>query len=244
MASQLETMMGAERYERWGADISNTMRFRLLGELQLRYGAAWQLEDVRPADRQNDAGAESVRDGERSEVSVFTALQWKPWPILTLDAGLRYSDFSADDRSPPFIPADNSSQCIDLDGDGACDQISVHHTAGSGGTPLASVIWEPLSGLRFYALYAEAMRMPSLFESTRGFSATQAFDVAVKPEHAYNREIGINLLRDGLLFSQDKLRVKAAWRARATTILKSAITAAITVTTAQTMASLTATSTT
>src|SRR5690606_28763760 len=104
MADQLESMMGTEQYERWGADISNTMRFDMLGELQLRYGAAWQLEDVRPADHQQEFMAENVRDGERTEVSVFAALQWKPWPSLTLDAGLRYSDFSADDRSEPLVP--------------------------------------------------------------------------------------------------------------------------------------------
>ena len=76
---------------------------------------------------------------------------------------------------------------------------------------MASLTWEPLKGLQFYALYAEALRMPSLFESTRGFSATQAFDVAVTPEHAYNREIGINLLRDGVFGERDKLRVKVAY---------------------------------
>ena len=76
---------------------------------------------------------------------------------------------------------------------------------------MVSLTWEPLKGLQFYALYAEALRMPSLFESTRGFSATQAFDVAVKPEHARNREIGINLLKRDLLVERSRLAVKLAY---------------------------------
>lgn len=42
---------------------------------------------------------------------------------------------------------------------------------------------------RIYANYSEAYRMPSLFETTLGFSASQSgYDI--KPEHAHNFEIG------------------------------------------------------
>ena len=207
----LELGLATERYERWGADISNTMTFQFFGELQWRYGAALQLEDVKPLGSDDEDAVTFMRDGDRDEVSVFTAVQWKPLASLTFDAGIRYSDFSAHDRSPVLIPEEGSPDCADRDGDGACDPISVHDTASRGAAPMASLTWEPWKGLQFFALYSEALRMPSLFESTRGFSVTQAFDVAIKPEHAYNREYGINLLRDGVLFDRDKLRLKTAY---------------------------------
>ncbi len=42
---------------------------------------------------------------------------------------------------------------------------------------------------RIYARYAEEYRLPSLFESTVGFSAMLPYQ-AIKPEHAFNYEVG------------------------------------------------------
>ncbi|MQA37658.1 TonB-dependent receptor [Rugamonas aquatica] len=60
-----------------------------------------------------------------------------------------------------------------------------------------------------YLRAARGLRMPSLYESTLGFSAT--YFSPLKPERSDNREIGLNLVRDGVWSDSDKLRVKLAY---------------------------------
>ncbi|MCR4157912.1 TonB-dependent receptor [Kerstersia gyiorum] len=194
---------GTEQYKRWGSDISNTSRWQSAwGDLELSYGLAGQRESVQFLDGEG-------RNGNRKELSLFTSLQWHMTDSLLLEAGLRHSRFSVHDNQAT-IPGAESAECVDADGDGSCDPIkkSNHH---SGTTPLASLRWEPLDGLQLYVRYAEAMRMPSLFESTSGFSATPALDASLQPEHTRNREIGLNYSHDGWLASHDSLRLKFAY---------------------------------
>jgi hemoglobin/transferrin/lactoferrin receptor protein len=53
--------------------------------------------------------------------------------------------------------------------------------------------------------------MPSLFESTSGFSFVTKPDVILQPEHSFNKEVGLNLLKDGVLKDEDKLRFKLSY---------------------------------
>ncbi|TMN74785.1 hypothetical protein CWB85_00015 [Pseudoalteromonas sp. S1727] len=60
-----------------------------------------------------------------------------------------------------------------------------------------------------YARYSEALRMPSLMESTRGWSvSSRIFDI--EPERAKNKEIGFSYINDEL-FNSVKSRVKIAY---------------------------------
>ncbi len=201
-----------ETYRRWGLDLSNTSTVQHggWGESQFRYGLATQWEDVGSEALAHDDRGLVGRSGDRNEVSVFAAWQYKPVPSVTFDAGLRHSRFKVSDDKPITIYDPRSPDCVDPDGDGVCDPLP-NRNASSGTTPVASLSWEPGNkGLQFYARYAEAMRMPSLFESTSGFSFEAAPDVVLKPEHTRNREIGVNFLRDGVLGSRDQLRLKLA----------------------------------
>ncbi len=205
-----------QQYRRTGLDLSNTSTVRHpagWGESQLRYGLAVQREDVRPVltDAGTSAGSQSGSDGDRDEYSVFAAWQYKPVPSVILDAGLRHTRFRSRDSRDIVVTDTASPRCVDADGDGACDPLP-NRNRQSGTAPVVSLAWEPRdSGLQFYGRYAEAYRMPSLFESTTGFSFVAKPDVVLRPEHARNKEVGINYLKDGVLRSSDKLRLKLAY---------------------------------
>ncbi|MEO3357979.1 TonB-dependent receptor [Acinetobacter haemolyticus] len=66
---------------------------------------------------------------------------------------------------------------------------SVNKVKDSGWAPQLSAAIQLTENNRLYARYAEEYRLPSLFESTVGFSAMMPYQ-AVKPEHAFNYEVG------------------------------------------------------
>lgn len=206
-----------QKYRRTGLDVSNTSALPMpqgWGESHLRYGAAFTTETVRPAYSQDTVPGNANMlgsNGDRDEYSAFAAWQYKPTSTVTFDAGLRYTHFRTHDSRDIVITDRTSPLCVDSDGDGACDPLP-NRNKQSGTAPVVSIAWEPGNkGLQLYARYAEAYRMPSLFESTTGFSYQAKPDVILKPEHARNKEIGVNYLKDGLLRSNDKLRMKLAY---------------------------------
>lgn len=201
-----------ETYRRWGFNLENTssLQHGAWGESQLRYGLALQTEDVKSVALTEDFRGIAGRNGDRNETSLFAAWQYKPVRSITLDAGLRYTRFHSNDSRPITVYDATSPYCVDSDGDGQCDPLP-NRNKQSGTAPVVSLSWEPGNrGLQFYARYAQAYRMPSLFESTSGFSFQSKPDVILKPEHATNREIGVNYLKDGVLRPNDKLRLKFA----------------------------------
>ncbi|MGD8176914.1 TonB-dependent receptor domain-containing protein [Marinimicrobium sp. ARAG 43.8] len=206
-AELLAQRPGAEHYQRHGGDLSNTMQFEPWGELEWRYGLAWQFEDVKPENDETTASS-PVRDGEREEWSAFTALKWKPVSALTLETGIRYTRYDSDDRKPVQLRQD-SPYCQSAE-QGDCADLFLS-SSNSGSAPMASILWEPWQGIQFYAQYVEALRMPSLFETTAGFSVAASPGVTLKPEHAKNREVGFNLMKNGVLSEDDALRFKAAY---------------------------------
>lgn len=197
-----------ETYKRSGLDLSNTMRFDALGPLKVDLGVALQHETMdTQADRRGDYGG--ARAGKRSEYSVFANLEWQPLVSVTFNAGLRQTWYRSEDNNALPL-SQNSAYCIDADMDGACDPV-FYQNRKRGMAPMFSVLWQPRDDLQFYARYAEALRMPSLFETTSGWSVSPALDIDLNPEHAKNREVGMNYLKDDVLRSGDKLRLKAAY---------------------------------
>ncbi|MDC8756367.1 TonB-dependent receptor [Janthinobacterium fluminis] len=79
----------------------------------------------------------------------------------------------------------------------------------SGFAPSFGVTARVADGVSVYLRAVQGLRMPSLYESTLGFSAT--YFSPLKAERSDNREIGLNLLKDGLWSGADKLRVKLAY---------------------------------
>lgn len=207
-----------ERYRRWGMDVGNTSRMEHggWGRSELRYGLAVQRETVGTTALTEDPRGLVGRSGQREEASVFAQWQYKPVSSVTAEIGVRHTRFRSDDDKPIVVYDPGSPLCVDGDGDGACDPLP-NRNRQSGTAPVFSLLWEPLGGLQFYGRYAQALRMPSLFESTSGFSFNAAPDVVLKPERAKNREVGLNFLKDGALVTGDKLRLKLAYFRNRTT---------------------------
>ncbi len=196
-----------DRYNRTGADVGNTMR--LFGDrVQLAYGMALQLEDLAYVPDHN-YGFNQPRDGERRELSAFVAVKYVLLPGLTLDAGIRHTRYTAQDRTPirlcELVPGENEGTVE------VCRLVQPGEEQNRGSAPVVSLVWEPLPGWQLYARRAEALRMPSMFESTSGFSVSPIIGRELKPEHARNQELGTNLLFDGVLMPRDKLRLKLAF---------------------------------
>ncbi|UTW50176.1 TonB-dependent receptor [Bacterioplanoides sp. SCSIO 12839] len=196
-------------YQRWGTDLSNRMRFYPMGELRLDYGLAIQLEDMDTDTPQQQGGFYGgSRKGSREEYSAFVAAEWQPLPQWTLTAGIRHTRFHSKD--------DNAQQLDTLapdcrpDGNGGCLPIKFEND-DAGNAPVIALSWEPLAGLQFYLRRAEALRMPSLFEGTSGWSVSPALDVPLKGEHATNKEVGFNYLNHNVFDWQHQLRFKLAY---------------------------------
>ncbi|OEY92019.1 hypothetical protein BJI46_14645 [Acinetobacter qingfengensis] len=77
--------------------------------------------------------------------------------------------------------------------------------------PAFSVAFKLNENNRFYINYTEAYRLPSLFETTLGFSASQSgYDL--EPEHAHNWELAyIYNLKDLLKLKQGQADIKLAY---------------------------------
>ncbi|CAM4159483.1 TonB-dependent receptor [Kerstersia similis] len=207
----------AENYRRTGADLSNTMLFDFWGEAELRYGVAVQREDVKPTGGDPDA-FNNARDAERKEYSTFIALKYQPLPSVTLDAGLRYTRYHALDHKTSSICETETVESDAGNGGPAsvsstttCETVMIGKVRHSGSAPVASLSWEFAPGWQVYGRYAEALRMPSLFESSSGFSVNTVVGSYLKPEHARNREVGISLLQDGVFTNSDALRLKFSY---------------------------------
>lgn len=221
-----------EHYNRSGGDLGNRMHFDGWGAHRLEYGvtAQWEDIDTKMALGEDGEPADNTsygRIGDRQELGAFVNWQWQLRPTLTLEAGVRYTHAKTDDHKlvvprgheEYLYDADGnvietvyveSVFCVDHDEDDACDPIR-YRTDNHGAAPVVSLTFEPWSnGLQLYARYAEAVRNPSLFEATSGWSVQPALDVPLQPEHAYNVELGSNLLKRDALFDGDRLAAKLA----------------------------------
>ncbi|MBB6012378.1 hemoglobin/transferrin/lactoferrin receptor protein [Aquamicrobium lusatiense] len=215
--------------KRWGFNVENTSVFDTsFGAVSLTYGGSYTHEDIKPGE---GARLNYGSSGNRREVSLFTSGEWKPADWLTLNASLRYSDFKSNDTQ---LQQRNVSYYTISDGNGGTTEISALEWStlpdprpdiirirreqlwerddksfnGDGLAPIISATVEPWDGIQFYGKYAEAIRLPSLFETTRSFS-TRPTAFGLEPEHAKTWEVGLNVLRDDVFMGGDRLRFKA-----------------------------------
>ncbi len=183
---------------RWGVNVSNTSSFSgSWGALDFSYGASYSNERLKPVPDEESILAS--RDGEKEEKSAFAAAEYRPYDWLTLNGALRYTDAQSEDFAE-FRDC-HTTPCI----------VGTNKEQSSGFAPIASVIVEPLQGLQLYARYAEAIRTPSTFESTRGWSANPLLSSSLSPEHSYSREVGVNFQREDVFTGADKLQLKVAY---------------------------------
>lgn len=197
-----------DNYQRWGLDITNSMRFFKWGEMTLNYGFSNQWEDMDTDTPEDEGVYAGSRNGTRQEFSAFTAFKWEFLPQWTLDTGIRYSKFKSKDNNPLGLTTDNPA-CIS-NGNGGCLPVN-YKNSNSGSAPLIAITWQPTKQLMVYLRHAEALRMPSLFESTTGWSGSPVLDILLKQEHAKNNEIGVSYVNKTLFNNQHQLRAKIAY---------------------------------
>ncbi|MDP9835504.1 hemoglobin/transferrin/lactoferrin receptor protein [Neorhizobium huautlense] len=183
--------------KRYGADIVNTSElYTGWGDFGFSVGGSFVYETIEPPPGRVNIDSNDLlasRDGWRKEASAFTAAEWKPFDWLKFDGALRYTWTQSYDNNSNYGSTLHNEEMND------------------GWAPMISATIEPWDGVQFYTRYAEAIRSPSLFESTTGFSFGTNPLVGVRPERSRNKEIGINLLQEDLMLPGDKLRFKASY---------------------------------
>ncbi|MCG7532306.1 TonB-dependent receptor [Psychrobium sp. MM17-31] len=194
-----------EDYQRWGGDFTNTNR----GDTwRVSYGVSWQEEKIDTKPIEGNATAFG-RDGTRSEYGAFINVNWQPIPTVNINTGLRYTRFDVLDNKPVVV-SEGSEFCQIIAGTQECQTLR-NENDYSGSAPVLSMAWQVSDTWQLYARHSQALRMPSLFESSAGFSTQPALDVTLKPEHAKNNEIGLNGIKDNWLIADDRFRIKFAY---------------------------------
>lgn len=128
--------------------------------------------------------------GVRLMTGTFSNASLKPTNWLTLSAGLRYDHYNSE-------------------GEGYLTKFP--ERSGGRASPSAGIVIAPIEGLQFYGQYKEGYRPPSLRESHWHYQGLLWNNPNLRPEIAKNYEGGVNVLRNNLFQSGDKLRVKLSY---------------------------------
>jgi hemoglobin/transferrin/lactoferrin receptor protein len=176
-----------------GIDIWNTSRFDT-GAVshELTYGGDWVSDDVTTA---SPIGGSDfyTPSGKRTVWGAYIQEKMR-YEWLEVVGALRYDSYDLDGTS----------------GDSSGSRLSPRLTVGV--SPFQS-----LQGLQFYGTYAEGYRSPSISETLisglhpNGVTFPFLPNPNLKPEIGKTWEAGINYSQDGLIWSDDSLRIKAAY---------------------------------
>ena len=179
----------------FGGDIGNTAVVTTdMGELTLDTGLEFVREhafaEQFPSTVSGSNGWETFGpSGVRLMTSAFTSARLKATDWLALSAGARYDHYNSEGEGYLANYADSSG-----------DRVS----------PNASVTLTPVEGVQFYGLYSEGYRPPSLRESHWHYQGLLVNNPDLRPELARNKEVGLNVLRDGVVTRDDRLRFKVS----------------------------------
>lgn len=189
------------RSKNYGIDTSNTSRFEIGSTaFSLRYGGSLKLEDAAP----REVTATNVIadlwpvDGTRRVGTLFVNGKWEPIPWLALDAGATYLTYQTHYRGTPSFTYATSTN------------PPYRNYTGEGVSPNFGVTLTPADGLQIFGRYTTGIRPPSLRESTFTASAL-VFNPDLRAEQARNWEFGANYLKNDLIFTGDKARLKLAY---------------------------------
>lgn len=177
----------------WGVDATNSSRLATpAGLLSADYGVSYLREEAGPIGEWSGSGNPPARQGMREEASLFAQMQLTPTAWLQLNGGLRYQDYSLEDRQTGTVysaPIPNRSE-------------------DAFGFSLGATVM-PADGWQLFANYKQAARLPSLMEATSGFFMMANPDL--HKEEAHNWEVGVNYVRSNLFAADDDLGLKLVW---------------------------------
>ncbi|WP_340607938.1 TonB-dependent receptor domain-containing protein [Xenorhabdus bharatensis] len=199
--------------DKWGVGINNTSEILFpYGDLSFTYGASYTYETTGyPKNETYDVlKSGSFREGWRNDYNIFANAEWKPLDWLTFDGGLRYSYFKSHDNNPIFPDTFDENYKPKTVIEPVTYGEGLERTA-DGWSPIINMTLEPLEGLQFYGKYGSAIRLPSLFETTKGWSQTPNTNLLLSPERSLSWEVGVNVLKNDLLIDGDKFRTKLSY---------------------------------
>lgn len=176
-----------------GADISNRSildtgfgRWTFDLGAEFRHENAWAAE-VFDRNRLESRGP----NGVRTLTSGFGKTTFEPTDWLEVSAGGRLDHYSAEGKRIAAIHADRSQSRF---------------------SPNFGVVVKPFDGAQIFAQYKEGLRPPSLRELYWAFpTGSLRVNPDLQGEVSKNWEFGFNLMQEGLLADDDKLRFKAAY---------------------------------
>jgi len=184
----------------YGGEIKNTSVLdTVYGNVKVNYGISASFEDseAQPYSISPIPGLVFTSigtNGERAIASVYSNVGWEPTEWLKLATGISWETFRTRDKTPAALA-----------------NQSYPDLKGSALNPRASVIIEPWKGIQFFGQYQQGTRPPSLYENTNNPNFALVPNPDLKPEKARNIEVGLNILKDGLLQPSDNFRFKAAY---------------------------------
>lgn len=189
------------RNRSYGIETRNISRFNTAwGDVALRLGGSWKLEDTRPRLNLNSGQAYDTYspDGTRRLGAAYIKGQWQPAHWVTLDAGVDWLHYETNYRgTPPYLRYTRRYPAY----------ASYEDSAFS---PNLGVTFTPNEAVQLYVRYSSGIRPPSLREANYTAS-DMIFNPDLKHERAQNWEAGVNYLKDGLLLDGDKSRFRLAY---------------------------------
>jgi hemoglobin/transferrin/lactoferrin receptor protein len=178
-----------------GGDIGNTSVITTaLGKLTLDNGAEFVREHATAEQFASSITAANGwgtwgPSGVRLMTSAFSKASLDATDWLTVSGGARYDHYNSE-------------------GEGFLTRFP--ERSDSRVSPHAGVVLTPLEGVQLYGQYTEGFRPPSLRETHWNFQDVLFNNPDLSPEIAKNKEVGLNILREDVARSGDKLRFKAS----------------------------------
>jgi hemoglobin/transferrin/lactoferrin receptor protein len=179
-----------------GGDVGNASVFTTpLGELTWDNGQEFTREHAAAEQFASSVtGSEGWEtygpSGVRLMTGTFSNASLKPIDWLTLSAGLRYDHYNSE-------------------GEGYLTKFP--DRSGGRVSPNAGITISPIEGIQFYGQYKEGYRPPSLRETHWHYQNLLWNNPDLQPEIAKNYEGGLNVLRNDVFQSGDKLRLKLSY---------------------------------
>ena len=195
-----------------GVTVSNESKIDVVpGDFKLEYGGAWQHEKVGlPDGYENDKWTINhiefpPRTGSRTQKSAFLNSNWEINSQWQLKTGLRYSDYKTTDHNYTL-------NALTFWPNATYELVPGQHTdrSGHGWSKNISLSWTPTDSIQLYGRYSDAIRLPTIFESIKGFS-TGLMPDELLPERAKTFEIGANKSFENVISENDLLRTHIAY---------------------------------
>ncbi|MGU3576040.1 TonB-dependent receptor domain-containing protein [Brucellaceae bacterium C25G] len=199
----------------WGGDVSNTSRFNLSDDLNLKlfYGASYNVDDYSVTYRGANA------PGTLKKTSVFSDATLS-WGIFDLVGGLRYDRFDLSgvrQARQQGTGAGWLEECPASRDYNYCPEEDVSRD-GDSWNPKVSLVSKPLDWLQLYATYAHTFRPPTAQEVFWGLvpfnddeGAGIFNNLGLLPERSKGWDIGFNIAQDNVFRDDDHLRLKVGY---------------------------------